>query len=100
MLVGGGAEPGDPRDTTTTRALATTLRAYAVDGPGLEAQDGDRLRDLLRRNTTGDALVRAGVPDDWDVGDKTGSGAYGTRKEVAVVTPPGSPPIVVAVMSR
>ena len=93
------AEPGDPRDTTTPRALATTLRAYAVDGPGLEAQDRDQLLDWLRRNTTGDALVRAGVPDDWDVGDKTGSGAYGTRNDVAVVTPPGRPPIVVAVMS-
>ena len=93
------AVPGDPRDTTTPRALATTLRAYAVDGAETDADDRDRLADLLRRNTTGDALVRAGVPDGWVVGDKTGSAAYGTRNDVAVVTPPGRPPVVVAVMS-
>ena len=93
------AVPGDPRDTTTPRALATTLRAYAVDGAGVEPEDREQLSDWLRRNTTGDALVRAGVPDDWVVGDKTGSGAYGTRNDVAVLTPPGRAPIVLAVMS-
>ena len=93
------AVPGDPRDTTTPRALATSLRAYAVDGAATDADDRDRLADLLRRNTTGDALVRAGVPADWVVGDKTGTAAYGTRNDVAVVTPPGRRPIVMAVMS-
>jgi beta-lactamase class A len=93
------AVPGDPRDTTTPRALATTLRAYAVDGDAVQAEDRDQLADWLLRNTTGDALVRAGVPADWQVGDKTGSGAYGTRNDVAVLTPPGRAPIVLAVMS-
>ena len=93
------AVPGDPRDTTTPRALATSLRAYAVDGAGTDDDDRDRLADWLRRTTTGEALVRAGVPDDWVVGDKTGSAAYGTRNDVAVVTPPGRPPLVLAVMS-
>ena len=87
------------RGTPRRRALASTLRAYAVDGAGAAEEDRERLADWLRRNTTGDALVRAGVPDDWAVGDKTGSGAYGTRNDVAVLTPPGRAPIVVAVMS-
>ncbi len=91
------AVPGDPRDTTTPRALAGSLRAYALDAASPE--DGEQLMDWLRRNTTGDALVRAGVPVDWDVGDKTGIGAYGTRNDVAVLTPPGRAPIVLAVMS-
>ncbi|WP_217897224.1 class A beta-lactamase [Geodermatophilus saharensis] len=93
------AVPGDPRDTTTPRALATTLRAYAVDGAGVAVEDRLLLADWLRRNTTGDTLVRAGVPGDWEVGDKTGTGAYGTRNDVAVLTPPGRAPIVLAVMS-
>ena len=93
------AVPGDPRDTTTPRALATTLRAYAVDGADVPQEDRQQLSAWLRGNTTGDTLVRAGVPDDWEVGDKTGSGAYGTRNDVAVLTPPGRAPIVVAVMS-
>ncbi|HJX43195.1 MAG TPA: serine hydrolase, partial [Geodermatophilus sp.] len=57
------------------------------------------LMGWLRRNTTGGALIRAGVPGDWEVGDKTGTGAYGTRNDVAVVTPPGRAPVVLAVMS-
>jgi beta-lactamase class A len=91
------AVPGDPRDTTTPRALAGSLRAYALDAAAPE--DREQLVDWLRRNTTGDALIRAGVPGDWDVGDKTGTGAYGTRNDVAVLTPPGRAPIVLAVMS-
>ena len=48
------------------------------------------LTDWLVRNTTGDALVRAAARPGWTVGDKTGSGAYGTRNDVAVVWP-GTP---------
>ncbi|MBB5953697.1 beta-lactamase class A [Saccharothrix tamanrassetensis] len=92
------ATPGDIRDTSTPRALATSLRALAV-GDALPADARAFLTDLLRRNTTGDELIRAGVPAGWDVGDKTGAGGYGTRNDIAVVTPPGRAPIVVAVLS-
>ncbi|WP_182525172.1 serine hydrolase [Nocardioides dongkuii] len=91
--------PGDDRDTTTPAALAGTLAAYAL-GPRLPRADRALLNDLLERNTTGDALVRAVVPDDWTVGDKTGTASYGTRNDVAVVRPPGRPPLVLAVMTR
>ncbi len=92
------ATPGDRRDTSTPRAMAQSLRAYAVDD-ALDPADRAVLVGWLRGNTTGDALVRAGVPDGWVVGDKTGSGGWGTRNDVAVVWPPGRAPIVVAVMS-
>jgi beta-lactamase class A len=91
-------EPGDRRDTTTPRAFATDLRAYAV-GDALSPDDRQVLVDLLRRNTTGDALIRAGVPPGWTVGDKTGNGTYGTRNDIAVLWPPDRAPIVLAVMS-
>ena len=40
---------------------------------------------------------RAGVPDGWAVGDKTGTGAtYGARNDIAVVWPPNAAPLVVA----
>lgn len=92
------AVPGDERDTSTPRALATDLRAYAVDD-ALSQEDREVFMDLLRRNTTGAKLVRAGVPAGWDVGDKTGAGGYGTRNDLAVLRPPGRAPIVLAVMS-
>ncbi|MET8173829.1 class A beta-lactamase [Streptomyces clavifer] len=93
------AAPGDPRDTSTPRALAADLRAYA-HGDVLAPDARALLTDWLRRNTTGDTLIRAGTPDGWVVGDKTGTGGYGTRNDIAVVWPPGSAPITIAVLSR
>ncbi|MGK5741173.1 class A beta-lactamase [Micromonospora sp. URMC 103] len=91
--------PGDRRDTTTPRAFANDLRAYAV-GDALNGEDRDLLTAWLRRNTTGGGLVRAGTPEGWVVGDKTGSGGYGARNDIAVLWPPEGAPIVLAVMSR
>ncbi|MEW2430733.1 class A beta-lactamase [Micromonospora sp. NPDC047644] len=90
--------PGDERDTSTARALAGDLRAYTV-GVALQPADRDVLRGWLRGNTTGAALVRAGVPPGWVVGDKTGTGGYGTRNDIAVIWPPDRAPIVLAVLS-
>jgi len=90
--------PGDVRDTTTPRAIASSLAAFAVGGE-LEAPDERMLNNLLLRNTTGEALIRAAVPRDWRVGDKTGSASYGTRDDIAVLTPPGRAPIVLAVLA-
>jgi hypothetical protein len=49
------------------------------------------LTGWMRDNTTGGELIRAGVPDGWIVGDKTGSGGYGTRNDIAVLWPPDRP---------
>jgi beta-lactamase class A len=85
------AVPGDPRDTTTPRALATTLRAYAVDGAGLQREDRERLVDWLRRNTTGDALVRAGVPTTGPSGTRQVSGVrHPQRRRSAHAARPGA----------
>lgn len=93
------ATPGDLRDTSTPRALATGLRAYVL-GSTLPADKRAVLTDLLRRNTTGDHTIRAGTPDGWQVGDKTGTGGYGTRNDIAIIWPPGAAPIALAVLSR
>ncbi|MQY18920.1 class A beta-lactamase [Nocardia macrotermitis] len=92
------ATPGDPRDTSTPRTFATDLRAYVL-GTVLSADNRALLTTMLRTNTTGTGLIRAGVPADWVVGDKTGNGDYGTRNDIAVLWPPHRAPIVLAVMS-
>ncbi|MBA0053368.1 class A beta-lactamase [Streptomyces sp. AJS327] len=92
------ATPGDARDTSTPRALATDLRAYVL-GDALGEGKQQLLVDWLQRNTTGDDLIRAGVPDTWVVGDKTGAGGYGTRNDIAIVWPPRSAPLAIAVLS-
>jgi beta-lactamase class A len=92
------ATPGDPRDTSTPRALATDLERFVL-GDALDTGDRDTLTAWLVGNTTGDALIRAGVPEGWTVGDKTGSAAYGTRNDIAVFWPTDGAPIVIAVLS-
>jgi beta-lactamase class A len=90
------AVPGDVRDTSTPRALGTDLERFAVEH-ALPADRRALLDDWLRRNTTGAALIRAGVPKGWTVGDKTGAGEYGTRNDIAVLWPPRKAPIVLAI---
>lgn len=58
-----------------------------------------QLTSWLVANTTGGSRIRAGLPADWTVGDKTGSPAYGSALDVAVAWPPGRAPIVIAVLS-
>jgi beta-lactamase class A len=92
------ATPGDLRDTTTPRALATTFATYLL-GEALPVADRRLMNQSLSRSTTGTGLVRAGVPPAWQVADKSGTAGYGTRNDVAVVRPPGRDPLVIAVMS-
>lgn len=93
------AVPGDNRDTSTPRAMAESLRTYALEEETLDEGEREFLTDLMVRNTTGDTLVRAGVPEDWEVGDKSGGGGYGTRNDIAVAWPSEGDPVVIAVMS-
>lgn len=90
--------PGEVRDTSTPRALSRLVRDLAV-GDVLDPSDRARLDDDLGDSLTGAGLVRAGVPEGWRVGDKSGTASYGTRNDVAVVHPPGRAPWVVVVMT-
>lgn len=91
--------PGETRDTTTPRAMAANLEGLVL-GDLLAVEDRALLHDTLRANTTGDELIRAGVPDGWVVADKTGSASHGGRNDIAVIEPPGAAPIVLAVYSN
>lgn len=92
------AEPDDPRDTTTPDAMTNHLFRLAL-GTLLPEAQRLKLQDWLRGNTTGDTRIRAGVPVDWVVGDKTGTGSYGTANDIAVLWPPQRQPIVLTIFT-
>ncbi|WUD70006.1 class A beta-lactamase [Nocardia sp. NBC_00508] len=94
------AAPGDPRDTSSPRALGTDYHKIVL-GDTLPDEKRAFLRDLLERNATrsGARRIRAGIPQGWTVADKTGTGDYGTVNDIAIVWPPGSAPLVIAIMS-
>ncbi|MBO0803934.1 MAG: class A beta-lactamase [Nocardiopsaceae bacterium] len=93
------ATPGDTRDTTTARAIATDLRDFVL-GNALPESRRKLLTGWMLANTTGGPYIRAGVPRNWKVADKTGNGGWGTRNDIAVAWPPGKAPVVIAVLSR
>ncbi len=90
------ALPGDLRDTTTPEAMGRSLHKLAL-GDALPALQRDQLQTWLRGATTGAERIRAGVPADWQVGDKTGTGDHGTANDIAVIWPPHRAPLVLAV---
>ncbi len=93
-------DPNNPRDTTTPRTFAANLRSFVLDD-ALGRPERDQLTTWLKTNTTGAEVIRAGVPKNWVVGDKTGTAAtYGGRNDIAVIWPPGRAPIVVAIYSN
>ena len=89
------AIPGDPRDTTSPQAMATTLRALVL-GEALAPASRAQLTGWLLGCRTGAAKIRGGLPAGWRVGDKTGGGGRGANNDIAVLWPPGHAPIVVA----
>ncbi|MER5182931.1 serine hydrolase [Streptomyces sp. NPDC002896] len=71
-------------------------------GPGCRSAFGQAARRAARwllGNTTGGKRLRAGLPGEWTVAEKTGTGDYGTTNDVGVAWPPGAAPVVVAVLS-
>lgn len=97
------ALPGDERDTTTPEAMANDIWAMLFGTFGesnvklLAPKQSALLRAWMSANATGGKRIRAGVPADWKVADKTGTGDYGTTNDVGVLWRPQGEPIALAV---
>ena len=94
------ATPGDPRDTTSPAAMLGLMRELLL-GRALAPASRERLRSWLGANTTGATSLKAGLPADWRIGDKTGAGGHGTRNDIAIVWPrgTGAPVLVTAYLT-
>lgn len=90
--------PGDTGNTTTPEAFTTGLSAL-LQPEHLDGADRATLLEWMSGNATGDALIRAGAPADWEVADKSG-GAGAMRNDIAVVTAPGRDPIIVTILTE
>jgi len=89
------AEPADVRDTTTPNAMIGGMQELLI-GNRLRTLSRQRLLSWLTASKTGADRLRAGVPTSWRIRDKTGTGAHGATSDVAIIWPPGRPPILVA----
>jgi beta-lactamase class A len=91
--------PGDPRDTTTPRAMASLMKTILTRDGALTRESRERLLGWLVACETGRERLRAGLPAGWLVGDKTGTGEREAVNDVAIVTPPGRAPIIITAFS-
>jgi beta-lactamase class A len=92
------AVPGDERDTTTPAAMLAAMREL-LTGNTLSPSSRQQLETWLQGNETGAAMIRAGLPTGWIVGDKTGRGANGATNDIAIVRPPNRAAVIIAIYS-
>lgn len=91
------ATPGDPRDTTVPNTMLGNMQNLLV-GEALSDESRERLVGWLMASAAGAGArrLRAGLPGDWRVGDKTGNGGNGTANDIAIAWPTHRAPILIA----
>ena len=89
------AMPGDLRDTTKPAAMVGNMRRVLL-GNELSNRSRQQLVDWLLGTRTGASKLRAGFPEDWRIGHKTGMGGNGTTNDVAIVWPGRPTPVLLA----
>jgi beta-lactamase class A len=91
--------PGDPRDTTTPAATAGNLHKLIL-GTALSPASREHLTNWMLGCKTGDNRLRAGLPKDWRVGDKTGNNGKDAAIDIAVTWSTRGEPVVVCAYTR
>ncbi|MCV7423341.1 class A beta-lactamase [Mycobacterium yunnanensis] len=88
---------GDPRDTSSPRALGAGFQRL-LTGDVLAREQRDRLEGWMRGNQT--SSLRAGLPEGWTSADKTGAGDFASTNDVGVVYGPNGRRAVLSMMTR
>lgn len=89
---------GDEHDSTTPEAMVWLLNHFLVEDEPLNRAAREKLIGWMIESPTGRERLRAGLPRDWRVGDKTGTwtGPHNATNDVAIAWPPQRAPILIA----
>ena len=88
---------GEVRDTTSPSSMVRDLQTLLVETKALSDSSRALLTKWMIGNTTGNDRIRAGLPKEWRVGDKTGTGPHAATNDIAIAWPPGRAPVILAV---
>ncbi len=91
--------PGDPQDTTTPAAMAGNLRRFLL-GEILSQGSRERLTGWMLDCKTGNNRLRAGLPESWRVGDKTGNNGKDAAGDIAVAWPKSGGPTLICAYTQ
>jgi beta-lactamase class A len=90
------ARPGKEDDTTTPAAMCADLQRL-LTSDFLSVASRTKLEGWMQQGQTGSKMIRAVLPGDWKIGDKTGRSGDGATNDIAVVRPPDGGPIFLAI---
>ncbi len=88
--------PNSLLDTTTPAMMLHHLHGFLL-ADRLRPDSRAQLLDWMVQNQTGDRRLRAGLPADWRVADRTGTSRQGDSATIAMAMPPGRAPVLIAV---
>lgn len=85
------------KDTIKPLQSASNIHRLLIDeATPLSAAHKALLLGWMVASPTGPARIKAGVPADWVVAHKTGTGGYGPTNDIGVLYPPTGAPVIVA----
>ena len=87
---------GEERDTTSPMAMLHDMQKILL-GDVLSVLMREKLESWMIQNITGNAMIRAGVPRDWRVGDKTGQNQTGNSNDIAIIRRPDGRTILLCI---
>ena len=89
-------QDGDKDTITPDQSVRNIQRLLVADTP-LSPASKTLLMRWLVDTPTGQGRIKAGVPADWTVAHKTGTGGYGPVNDIGLILPPNAAPIAIAV---
>ncbi|WP_085905710.1 class A beta-lactamase [Kiloniella majae] len=90
------AQPDDLRDTTSPKAIATSLQKLLLED-ALSPEARIEITNWMLNDRVADDLFRSRLPKGWKIADKTGAGGFGSRGIIAVIWPPSHKAVVASV---
>jgi beta-lactamase class A len=90
---------GDPHATTTPAATAGNLQTLIL-GKALSPTSREQLTSWMLGCKTGDNRLRAGLPKEWRVGDKTGNNGKDAFVDIAVSWSTRQEPVLICAYTR
>lgn len=88
---------GDKDTTSPAQSVANLHKLFVDTHSPLDAESRKRLLGWMVASPTGAGRIKAGLPADWRVAHKTGTGGYGPTNDIGVVYSPSGDPICIAV---
>ena len=88
---------GDKDTIQPTQSRVNLYRLFVDPATPLSPASKEKLLGWMFTSPTGMGRIKAGVPADWRVAHKTGTGGYGPTNDIGLLYPPTGSPIMLAV---